>query len=145
MDVSFCNNCDYFSLCFSNARWSSLGICAIIFCSDFCYEYDRSGKDWIFQNLSIPQILKDLPPVSKFANTTFLVVGIGGAGHDGGNLTDSIQVIHIADKPDHATLVSIPRDLYVNMSNLDLGNPAKINELYARSLKLHNGDKELAL
>lgn len=74
-----------------------------------------------------------------------MVVGIGGAGHDGGNLTDSIQIVHIADKPDSATLVSIPRDLYVNMSNLGLGAPAKINELYSRSLKLHDGDKGLAL
>ena len=124
------------------AHWASV---QSFFAPIFVTNTTAQEKTGFFQNLSIPQILKDLPPVSKFANTTFLVVGIGGAGHDGGNLTDSIQVIHIADKPDHATLVSIPRDLYVNMSNIDLGNPAKINELYARSLKLHNGDKELAL
>lgn len=124
------------------AYWASV---QSFFAPIFVANIDPQEKTGFFQNLSIPQILKDLPPVSKFANTTFLVVGIGGAGHDGGNLTDSIQVINIADKPDHATLVSIPRDLYINMSNLGLGNSAKINELYARSLKLHNGDKELAL
>lgn len=132
----------FISRMLGGAYWSWI---QSFFAPIFVNNIETQEKTWFFDNLSLPNILKDLPPVSKFANTTFLVVGIGGAGHDGGNLTDSIQIIHLADKPDHATLVSIPRDLYVSMSNLGLGNPAKINELYARSLKLHNGDKELAL
>ena len=132
----------FISRMLGGAYWSWM---QSFFAPIFVNNIETQEKTWFFDNLSLPNILKDLPPVSKFANTTFLVVGIGGAGHDGGNLTDSIQIIHLADKPDHATLVSIPRDLYVSMSNLGLGNPAKINELYARSLKLHNGDKELAL
>lgn len=132
----------FISRMLGGAYWSWI---QSFFAPIFVNNTETQEKTWFFDNLSLPNILKDLPPVSKFANTTFLVVGIGGAGHDGGNLTDSIQIIHLADKPDHATLVSIPRDLYVSMSNLGLGNPAKINELYARSLKLHNGDKELAL
>ncbi|MFO0764305.1 MAG: LCP family protein [Candidatus Gracilibacteria bacterium] len=132
----------FISRMLGGAYWSGI---QSFFAPIFVNNIETQEKTGFFDNLSLPNILKDLPPVSKFANTTFLVVGIGGAGHDGGNLTDSIQIIHLADKPDHATLVSIPRDLYVSMSNLGLGNPAKINELYARSLKLHNGDKELAL
>ena len=67
------------------AYWASV---QSFFAPIFVANIDPQEKTGFFQNLSIPQILKDLPPVSKFANTTFLVVGIGGAGHDGGNLTD---------------------------------------------------------
>jgi LCP family protein required for cell wall assembly len=49
-------------------------------------------------------------------------------GHDGGNLTDSIMVVSIDTKNNTAFLLSIPRDLYVNIPS---GNGyAKINEAY---------------
>ncbi len=48
-------------------------------------------------------------------------------GHDGANLTDSIMVISIDVKNNTAFMLSVPRDLYVNIP----GNGyAKINEAY---------------
>lgn len=57
-----------------------------------------------------------------------LILGIGGPGHEGPNLTDTIMVASI-DPINHATvLLSIPRDLCVKMP---CGPNQKINATYA--------------
>ncbi len=48
-------------------------------------------------------------------------------GHSGGQLTDSIMLVSIDTKHDKAFMISIPRDLYVNIPN---NGYAKINEAY---------------
>lgn len=57
-----------------------------------------------------------------------VVVGVGGANHPGGNLTDSIQVISIDTLNKKMTTTSIPRDLYVNIPGF---GHSKINEAYS--------------
>lgn len=42
-----------------------------------------------------------------------VLLGSGGAGHDGGGLTDSIIVAHIDTNTKKAALISVPRDLWV--------------------------------
>lgn len=42
-------------------------------------------------------------------------------------------------------MLSIPRDLTINMSNLGLGGVGKINELYGRSLQKNDNKKQKAL
>ncbi len=62
--------------------------------------------------------------------TNILLLGVGGEGHDGAMLTDTIIIFSIKyeeDKP-RVALISIPRDLYVNLKNF--GN-TKINSVYA--------------
>lgn len=54
-----------------------------------------------------------------------LLLGIGGGHHEGPNLTDSIIFASIDPSKNKATLVSIPRDLWVP----ELGS--KINEAYS--------------
>jgi len=55
-------------------------------------------------------------------------------GHEGANLTDSIMLISINTKNDTAYMLSIPRDLYVNIP----GNGyAKINEAYQDGNEQH--------
>lgn len=54
-----------------------------------------------------------------------LLLGIGGPGHDGPDLTDTMIFASIDQSKDKITLVSIPRDLWVP----DLNN--KINTAYA--------------
>ncbi|HSX35399.1 MAG TPA: LCP family protein [Patescibacteria group bacterium] len=48
-------------------------------------------------------------------------------GHDGANLTDSIMIVSIDTKNNRAFMLSIPRDLYVNIPNVGYG---KINEVF---------------
>jgi LCP family protein required for cell wall assembly len=53
-----------------------------------------------------------------------LVLGIGGQGHDGSNLSDTMMVISIDPKTKDVAMMSIPRDLYVKIPGYGYG---KIN------------------
>ncbi|GAC1371376.1 MAG: hypothetical protein NVSMB39_5080 [Candidatus Saccharimonadales bacterium] len=44
-----------------------------------------------------------------------LIMGIGGQGHDGANLSDTMMVISIDPKTKDAAMLSVPRDLYVKI------------------------------
>lgn len=56
-----------------------------------------------------------------------LLLGYGGAGHQGGSLTDVIQVLHLNFETNQIALISIPRDLWVKLPN---GRAAKINKAF---------------
>lgn len=45
--------------------------------------------------------------------TNFLLLGIGGQNHEGGTLTDTIQVVSIDFHEKRTVLVAVPRDLWV--------------------------------
>ncbi len=64
---------------------------------------------------------------------TVLLVGFGGPGHDGGYLTDSLQVLSFEPRTATVTLISIPRDLWVQIPPFEGrgGYWGKINEAYA--------------
>jgi len=58
---------------------------------------------------------------------TILLLGYGGAGHQGGFLTDVIQLAHIDFEKSQINLISVPRDLWVKLPN---GKQAKINTAF---------------
>lgn len=62
-----------------------------------------------------------------------VVMGYGGAGHDGAYLTDSIMVISLIPNSGSTTLISVPRDLWVQVPP-GSGQYAKINTAYADGL-----------
>ncbi len=57
-----------------------------------------------------------------------LLLGNGGYGHDGANLTDTIMVASIKPSAKKVALISIPRDLLVTLPGFGKG---KINNAYA--------------
>lgn len=59
-----------------------------------------------------------------------LLLGRGGEGHAGGDLTDTIVVASINPIQKEAALLSIPRDLYVQLSD---GSYSKINAVFANA------------
>lgn len=62
-----------------------------------------------------------------------LLLGIGGAGHDGGTLTDSIMVASIKPSTKQVALLSLPRDLVVKIydeTDLTYWEGRKINYAY---------------
>lgn len=59
----------------------------------------------------------------------FLIMGYGGSGHDGAYLTDSLVVISLEPQSHHTTLISIPRDLWVQ-NPANSGNYTKLNAVY---------------
>lgn len=74
---------------------------------------------------SITQESFPLPSAPADVKTLgILLLGYGGAGHDGGFLTDAIQVLFFDFPNQKTSLISIPRDLEVNLPN---GEKGKIN------------------
>lgn len=57
-----------------------------------------------------------------------LLAGIGGAGHDGPDLTDTLQVLSVDPVNKTAAMLSIPRDLYITQVT---GERSKINAVNA--------------
>ena len=76
--------------------------------------------------------------------TNILLLGMGGKNHPGGLLTDSIMVMSIDWQTKKVALMSIPRDLYVQIPGYGY---AKINEAYAygaQNAKLTGGGGQVA-
>lgn len=66
-----------------------------------------------------------------------LLLGIGGEGHEGGNLTDTMMVASLDPKNREVVLISIPRDFAVTLPNRGL---QKINAAYAYAEKDEEGE-----
>ncbi len=74
---------------------------------------------------TVVQLITDTGLKSDKGRTNILLLGIGGDGHDGPNLTDTIILASIDKDGKDVALVSIPRDLWVaSISD-------KINSAYA--------------
>lgn len=67
-----------------------------------------------------------------------LLIGIGGANHDGGNLADTIMIGSLDAKNNQVSLISIPRDYYVES---DDGSYKRINQITAdcEEVKIDSG------
>lgn len=74
----------------------------------------------IFQNGgSIPGLLGLTDTQLKGENEdriNILLLGMGGEGHEGPNLTDTIMVVSIKPSTNQVAMISIPRDLYVKIN-----------------------------
>ena len=84
---------------------------------------------------SIPQkktsIFKNISSLflnNKSIEKNILVLGRPGQGYSGGDLTDTIILVHLEPIEERATLISLPRDLLVKVPGQD--NLTKINSLY---------------
>lgn len=63
---------------------------------------------------------------------SILLLGYGGAGHEGGLLTDSIMVAQIRPRDEEIDLISVPRDLWVKIPISEEGTiDRKINEAFS--------------
>lgn len=69
-------------------------------------------------------------PLNKdtFGNTNVLLIGTGGKGHDGADLTDTIILASIDEQNKIVPMLSIPRDFYVNVD--EIGGGIRINRVY---------------
>ena len=66
-------------------------------------------------------------PAEDLKTLTVVLLGYGGAGHQGGFLTDVIQIMHLDFEQAKINLISVPRDLWVELPN---GKRAKINTAF---------------
>ncbi len=65
-----------------------------------------------------------------------LFLGMGGANHPGGTLTDTIMVVSIDPENKNMAMMSIPRDIYYPVEEW---KTTKINELYQTGEKIDKG------
>ncbi|HVB73639.1 MAG TPA: LCP family protein [Ktedonobacteraceae bacterium] len=86
--------------------------------------------------LAFGSVISTQSPLSSQTNymntgdrVNILLMGYGGAGHDGAYLTDSLVVMSIIPSTHHTTLLSVPRDLWVQYP-ANSGNYTKINAIY---------------
>ena len=86
--------------------WLGIAIAAFVGVAGFLHSYD--------------------PTSGANERTNILLLGIGGEGHAGGNLADSIMIASI--QGDEAVLLSIPRDLYIDIHGIRTG---RINAAHA--------------
>jgi polyisoprenyl-teichoic acid--peptidoglycan teichoic acid transferase len=85
-------------------------------------------------------------PNDEHGLTNILILGIGGSGHDGETLTDSIIVASINEKEKSVTMLSIPRDFYVQYEIGGVKRQSRINEVLREELNYwgkKTPDKEL--
>ncbi|KKP79067.1 MAG: hypothetical protein A2271_00600 [Candidatus Moranbacteria bacterium RIFOXYA12_FULL_35_19] len=101
---------------------------------------NKISKGGIFQSL-----VKNIPGVDneikgeKEGRINVLLLGMRGENIPGGGLlADTIIVASINPKENKASMISIPRDLYVN--NPGWGNKSKVNAVYAAGEE--NGKKQ---
>ena len=88
-----------------------------------------NGENGAYSNIE-PKL-----PDDPLASYNILLLGYGGEGHDGGNLTDVMMVANVNPKDKVITLISIPRDIWVELPiRSDIDEYFKINAAHAIGL-----------
>lgn len=80
--------------------------------------------------------------MDDYGHTNILLLGVGGEGHDGANLTDTMIVASVDYKNHVVPMLSIPRDLYVE--NEVVGWGTRLNAIY-ESIYDETGSHETAI
>lgn len=80
--------------------------------------------------LSSKKVAPELLKGEGDGRVNILLLGIGGPGHDGPDLTDTIVVLSVDPVNNTAAMLSVPRDLWVKMPVNYFGSSQKINAAY---------------
>ena len=93
----------------------------------------------IIRNTVVNTIAKDLEH-DDLGYTNFLIMGTGGEGHDGKDLTDTLMIASINPSSSSTILSSVPRDIYVSHPQII---SQRINSVYANQ-KYQSSHEEAA-
>lgn len=111
-------------------------LAAAVFASAFFYEFiSASGNIFSGNPNNKSSIVRQLSDMiiapsetlkgEETGQVNILLLGVGGEGHSGGALTDTIMIASLKPQTREAALLSIPRDLYVEVEGA--GIKSKIN------------------
>ncbi len=94
------------------------------------YQHRTSAKTSDFPPSEVLGVVSAAEPSipDNLSTLTILLLGYGGAGHQGGLLSDVIQLIHINFEDKYISAISIPRDIWVELPN---GTAGKINGAFS--------------
>jgi len=123
----------------SKAKWIILAIIFVLLLGfSSCYQYLSGNLRKIINTNEQTSLYKQLQLLLSGHNEplagenedriNILLLGIGGEGHDGGNLTDTVMVMSVKPSTKQIALLSLPRDLAVKNS---ANQYMKINRAYA--------------
>jgi len=87
----------------------------------------KMGEPFSVKQIVISAVTKGVE-TDEYGHTNVLLLGIGGEGHDGEHLTDTMIVASIDHKNNVVPMLSIPRDLYVD--NEVVGWGTRLNGVY---------------
>ena len=123
---------------------SLLALSCLFFFSGLAYYY-RSMKTSAERMIGVPvsenpTVNIDLKQISApQAEFNILLLGHGDPGHPGGDLADSLILVHINTDEKKALLVSIPRDTWLSVGVSETAvEMHKINEVYLTGKKKNN-------
>lgn len=85
-----------------------------------------------------------LPTPNPEPSFSIALLGRGGAGHDGGALTDTIVIAKILLESKRVLLLSVPRDLYVDIPYDGSTHFGKLNSAYAIGIDSKNYSSKMA-
>jgi len=92
-----------------------------------------TNKTNIFQRFGNFFISQDKPLIGEdLGEVNILLMGIGGEGHEGAHLTDTMIVANIDTKTNEVGLISIPRDFALNLPTYGYN---RINAAYAYAFR----------
>ncbi len=77
--------------------------------------------------ITLPSQKPTLPPPEDISTLGIVLLGYGGAGHQGGFLTDVILFMHLDFDTSTLSLISLPRDLWYTFPD---GVPRKLNTAF---------------
>ena len=80
----------------------------------------------------------------QYGHTNILLLGVGGKNHEGEDLTDTIMVVSLDEKKNTVSMLSIPRDLYIDTETEEVGTN-RINRVYELSKSYYEEDSSRAL
>lgn len=92
----------------------------------FVFALQQTPAKQLFTKTVLRTLGSDLKQ-DKNGYINILTIGVGGAEHDGADLTDTILVTSISEKLNKVVLTSIPRDLYTSHENII---SQRINSVY---------------
>jgi polyisoprenyl-teichoic acid--peptidoglycan teichoic acid transferase len=101
--------------------------------SYFYYHFSKvvvsTDKSYLQADTESNFFLEDMDDDNSFA---VVLLGYGGAGHDGGYLSDTLMVVYVNPEIKRAALITVPRDLWVEIPvRSDAKESHKINTAYA--------------
>lgn len=117
-------------------RGAALGLAVVLGTGGFLAWRGYTNLHKVFHGTSVVAALsskKVAPTLLKGegdGRVNILLLGIGGPGHDGPDLTDTMVVLSVDPVNNTATMLSVPRDLWVKMPVNYFGANQKINAAY---------------
>lgn len=128
--------------------WIVISVLGIVGISYIGFLYASGNKVFDPKSLTQSPFFKSSKNTSTLrgegdGRINILLLGMGGANHPGGTLTDTIMVISIDPNDKSLAMLSIPRDLYVPIAGRK--QSSKINEVYSIGEKEKAGNGPVLL